>query len=49
MKLEFTFKLPDMKTGQCLHLALKFPEVLVKNIFHLDHSMVNTKMETLLK
>ena len=28
MKLEFTFKLPDIKTGQCLHLALKFPEVL---------------------
>ena len=23
MKLEFTFKLPDIKTGQCLHLALK--------------------------
>jgi hypothetical protein len=28
MKLEFTFKLPDIKTGQCLHLGLKFPEVL---------------------
>jgi hypothetical protein len=24
----FTFKLPDIKTGQCLHLGLKFPEVL---------------------